>query len=108
MVVSNASFFVKPLGNTDNGKGLARFFLYRCHCDIMDPAWNNMLKRRKIAAHVQRESMHRDPMTHTDANGSNLTMANPNSRERFPARRRNSIFGEKLDEQLLEPAQISM
>ena len=47
-------------------------------------------------------------MTHADANGSNLSLLDPDSRERFASRRANSIISKKFDKQLLEPTQISM
>ena len=67
-----------------------------------------MIKRRKIAGHVQRKAMHGDPMANADANGSDLAVADPNAGKRFPPGRSNPVFREKFNEQLLEPAQISM
>src|SRR6266849_996321 len=63
---------------------------------------------REIATHIQGETMHRDPMAHTDADGCNLALADPNARESIALCRRNPVFGEKFDEQLLEPAQVTM
>src|SRR5206468_8087365 len=69
-------------------------------------AVNDLIKRRKIAAHVQRKTVHGDPMTNTYANGSNLAVADPDSGERFTSRSGNAVSGEKLNEQSLEPPQI--
>src|SRR5437762_10271770 len=52
--------------------------------------------------------MHRNPMPHTNANGSDLAVLYPNSCERFASRRGNAVFGQHFNEQLLEPAQIFM
>src|SRR5438874_13429749 len=52
--------------------------------------------------------MHRNPMPHTDANGSDLAVLYPNSCERFASRRGNAVFGQHFNEQLLEPTQIFM
>ena len=65
-----------------------------------------MIKRREIAAHVQREPVHGDPMANTDADRSNLAIPYPNSGERFTSLRGNVVLREKIDEQLLEPAQV--
>ena len=46
-----------------------------------------MIKRREIAAHVQRESVHRDPMANTNPDRSDLTILDPNSGERFASLR---------------------
>src|SRR5262249_49192516 len=63
-------------------------------------------KRREIAAHIQRKPVHGDPMTNTDANRGNLAVLYPNSCERFTSLRGNVVLAEKIDEQLLKPAQI--
>jgi hypothetical protein len=63
-----------------------------------------MIKRRKVAAHVQREAVHGDPMANTDSDGSDLAIFDPNSCERFASLRSNGVLGEKIDEQLLQPA----
>src|SRR5215469_12779667 len=52
--------------------------------------------------------MHGDPMANADANGSDLAVFYPNSRERFASHRGNAVFGQHFNEQLLEPAQIFM
>ena len=65
-----------------------------------------MIKRREIAAHVQREPVHGDPMANADADRSDLAIFDPNSGKRFASLRGNVVFGEKIDEQLLKPAQV--
>jgi hypothetical protein len=42
---------------------------------------------REIAANVQGETVHRDPMTYADADGRNLAFADPNAREPVALRR---------------------
>src|SRR5206468_7464222 len=69
-------------------------------------AVNDLIKRRKIAAHVQRKTVHGDPMANTYANGSNLAVADPDSGKRFASPSGNAVSGEKLNEQSLEPPQI--
>src|SRR3954451_8189590 len=65
-----------------------------------------MSERREIAAHVQREPVHRDPMANTDSDRSDFTILDPNSCERFASLRGNVVSGEKIDEQMLQPAQV--
>src|SRR5437773_8866029 len=79
---------------------------HRCHGDIINAAWNDLIKRRKIAAHVQRKTVHGDPMANTYANGSNLAIADPDSGKRFTSRSGNPVSAEKLNEQSLDQPQI--
>jgi len=65
-----------------------------------------MIKRREIAAHVQREPVHADPMANADADRSDLAIFGPNSGKRFASLRGNFLLSEKVYQQLLEPAQI--
>ena len=65
-----------------------------------------MIKRREIAAHIQREAVHGDPMANTNPDRSNFAIFDPNSGKRFASLRGNVVLCEKIDEQLLEPAQI--
>src|SRR5262249_20765049 len=84
----------------------AHILYHRCHCNVINAAGNDVIKRRKIAAYVQRKAMHGDPVTNSYANRSNLAVANPNSGQRFALGSGYSVSCEKLNKQLFEPAQI--
>ncbi len=47
-------------------------------------------------------------MANAYADGRDLAVANPNSGKRFTPGRSNPVYREKINEQLLEPAQIFM
>src|SRR5882724_11688489 len=96
----------KRRNNARNLKRSACFLFHGCHGDIIDAARNDVIKGRKIAAHVQRKAVHRDPMANTHANGSDLALADPNSGKRFASRSGDAVSSDKLNEQSLEPPQI--
>src|SRR5206468_11788774 len=83
-------------------------FFHRCHCDVINAAWNNVIKRRKIAAYTQLKAVHDYPIAHSYPNRTNLAIVDPNSRERCASCRINLILSQHFDEQLLEPPQISV
>src|SRR5206468_1325589 len=97
--------FFNRSGNAGNGKCRARFLFHGSHCNVIDAARNDVIKRRKIARNIQRKAVHGDPMANAYADGSDLAVADPNSGKRFTPGRSNLEFSEKINEQLLEPAQ---
>src|SRR4029077_213580 len=100
--------FLKRWRDVGNCERFLRFLFHRCDRDVIDSARNNMIKRREIAAHVQREPVHGNPMANANTDRSDLAIFDPNSCERIASLRGNVVSGEKIDEQLLEPAQIFM
>src|SRR6266550_8031215 len=44
--------FLKDPGNIYNRKCFGRFFFHRCHGDVINAARNDVIERRKLAAHV--------------------------------------------------------
>src|SRR5205814_7269605 len=84
------------------------FLFHRCHHDIVDATWNDVVKGRKIATDVQRKTMHGDPITNTYADRCNFAIADPDSDERFASRGAYAVFGEMVNQQCLKPPQISV
>jgi CO/xanthine dehydrogenase Mo-binding subunit len=58
--------FLKRWRNVGNSERSLRFLFHRRHCNVIDSAGNNMIKRREIAAYVQRDAMHGDPVANAD------------------------------------------
>src|SRR5205814_5945369 len=80
----------------------------RSHRHVRNSTRNDVCERRKIAANVERESMHRDPVTNPDTDRRDLTMADPNTGETFALLRLDFVAGKKINQRLLEPAQVAM
>src|SRR5881396_4332320 len=78
---------LKYSGNINHRNRVAELALHRRHRHIVDSARDDVRKRREIAANIQSESMHRDPMPNADADRSDLAlMADPNASESIAAR----------------------
>src|SRR5262249_170852 len=99
--------FERP-GNFLDREQFPSFIFYRRHRHIRNSAGNDARERREIAANIEREAVHCDPMPDTDANRRDLALLDPNASEPFAPRRGDFVAREKIDQRLLEPAQITM
>ena len=52
--------------------------------------------------------MHRDPVTHSDPDRSDLAIFHPNAGKTRPWRGANTVNFQQSNEQILEPTQIAM
>ena len=71
--------FGDALAHLRGRKGAAGFFFDRSHGHVLDAARNDAIKWSKIAADVEGEAMHRDPMANAHANGRDLAIFNPDA-----------------------------
>ena len=67
-----------------------------------------MVERREVAANVQGEPVHRDPMPDADADRGDLSIFDPDAGQARPGRGGDPDFGQGFDQQLFQPAQITM
>src|SRR3954469_24059564 len=85
---------------------LAGFLFNRSHRHVGDPTRNDLVERREVAAHIQREPMHGDPMANADADRSDLTILHPNAGQAGARSGRKAAPGQSFHEQIFQPAQI--
>src|ERR1051326_2406632 len=97
-----------PLGDFHDSLRQAGFFFDRSHGDVRNAAGNDLIEGREIAPNLERESVHRDPMANTDTDRRDLAILHPDASQTTTRRRRYANPGQRLDEQIFEPAQISM
>ena len=67
--------------------------------------WSNA---REVAAHIQREAVHRDPMAHADADRGDFALPDPDAGQTVASRGFDLVDREQLDEERLDPAQVTM
>ena len=82
---------------------------------LLMPQGTILPKGREITANIKREPVHGDPMPHAHADRRDFAASpdyfgvlDPNPGKALAPRGRKSVLGEKIDEHLLEPAQIAM
>src|SRR5690348_3229429 len=80
----------------------------RGHRHTRDAAGSDVIKRGQVAANVERESVHRDPMSHPNTDGCDLAVAHPDAGQPFPGCGGEVALGEQLDEKGFDPPQIPM
>src|SRR5713226_5308376 len=74
----------------------------------MNAARNDAIKRREVAADVERETRHRDPIANAHANGRDLAIFNPDAGQTRTRLRCDFVDRERFDQKLFQPAQIAV
>ena len=85
-----------------------RLFFDRSHGDIRDAAGRDRVEGREVAAHVERETVHRDPMPHADADRGDFALLDPDAGQAGAGRGVDLVGREQLDQERFDPAQIAM
>src|SRR5256886_2607803 len=87
---------------------LSRFLLYRRHGDPRNPARHDALEVGEIRRDIQREPVPRDPLLHVHADAGDLAAspAGPDAGVAGPTLGRDVELGERVDQGLLERAQV--
>lgn len=97
-------YVLHPHGHFRDRTGVSRFFFDRSHRHICNPAGNDLIERREIAANVERKSMHRDPMPDSYADGRDFGVRHPNAGQSLARSGEDVVGSKRLDKERLEPA----